>query len=63
MDFKRAAEYTVRLSNTRFQNAIKAYGKPSSCRVVGSNNHAIAVWADRGIWIELWRHGAPTAAA
>jgi hypothetical protein len=56
-NFKRAGEYTVRLSNTRFQDAIKAYGEPSSCRVVGSKNHAIAAWANRGIWIDLWTYG------
>jgi hypothetical protein len=56
-NFQRAGEYTVRLLNTRFEDAIRAYGAPSSCRVVGSNNHAIAVWADRGIWIDLWTYG------
>lgn len=56
-NFQRAGEYTVRLSNTRFEDAIKAYGKPSSCRLVGGVNHAIAVWSDRGIWIELWTYG------
>jgi hypothetical protein len=25
--------------------------------VVGSKNHAVAVWADRGIWMDLWTYG------
>jgi len=56
--FQRAGEYTVRLRNTEFEDAISAYGRPSSCRVVGSANHAVATWADRGIWIDLWTLGA-----
>jgi hypothetical protein len=60
-DFKRAGEYTVRLSNTRLQDAIDAYGAPSSCRVVGSSNHVVAAWSDRGIWIDNWTYGGMPA--
>jgi hypothetical protein len=56
-NFQRAGEYTVRQTNTLYADAIAAYGRPSSCRVVGSNNHAIATWAARGIRIELWTYG------
>jgi hypothetical protein len=56
--FKRAGEYTVRLRNTYLQDAINAYGAPSKCRVVDSNNHVITTWAIRGIWIEAWTYGA-----
>lgn len=55
--FQRAGEYTLRLRNTRFQDAIAAWGEPGSCRVVGSSNHAIATWPDRGIRVELWTYG------
>lgn len=55
--FKRAGEYTVRVRNTYLQDAIDAYGTPSKC-VVKSNNHVIATWASRGIWIEAWTYGA-----
>jgi hypothetical protein len=54
--FQRAGEYTVR-RNARLQDAIKAYDEPSTCRVVGSENHAVAHWADRGIWIDAWTYG------
>jgi hypothetical protein len=55
--FQKAGEYTVRIRNTRFQDAIDAWGKPSSCRVAGPNNHAVAGWAERGIWVDLWTYG------
>jgi hypothetical protein len=55
--FQRAGHYTVRLGNKRFQDAISAWGQPGSCRVVGSSNHAIATWPDRGIWVDLWTYG------
>lgn len=61
MTFKRAGEYTVRLRNTYLQDAIDAYGEPSGCRVVDSNDHVIATWASRGIWIEAWTYGAMPA--
>jgi hypothetical protein len=54
--FQRAGEYTIR-GNTRLQDAITAYGEPSSCRVMGSNNHVVARWVDRGIWIDAWTYG------
>jgi hypothetical protein len=54
--FQRAGEYTIR-RNTRLQDAIKAYGEPSTCRVVGSQNHAVVRWPDRGIWIDAWTYG------
>jgi hypothetical protein len=56
-NFQHAGEYTIRLRNKRFEDAIAAYGEPSECRVQGSPNHAVATWADRGIWIELWTYG------
>jgi hypothetical protein len=55
--FQRAGEYTVRIRNTRLRNAINAYGKPTSCRVIGSDNHVVAVWESRGIWIDAWTYG------
>ena len=58
-NFQRAGEYTVRTGsrNTYLQAAIDAYGRPSSCKVVGSNNHVVATWAARGIWIDAWTYG------
>lgn len=54
--FQRAGEYTIRRDN-RLQAAIKAYGQPTSCRVVGSRNHVVARWPQRGIWIDAWTYG------
>jgi hypothetical protein len=54
--FQRAGEYTIR-RNKRLQDAIKAYGQPTSCRVVGSNNHVVARWPERGISIDAWTYG------
>lgn len=58
-NFQRAGEYTYRYGrrNTRLQDAIRAYGRPSSCKAVGSNNHAVVSWASRGIWIDAWTYG------
>ncbi len=56
-NFQRAGEYTIRLRNQRLENAIAAYGEPSSCRTRGSSNHVVATWADRGIWIDAWTYG------
>src|SRR3990170_1065255 len=55
--FQRAGEYSVRGRNTYLQDAIEAYGRPTSCRVVGSNNHVVATWGDRGIWVDAWTYG------
>ena len=55
--FQRGGEYTVRGRNTYLQDAINAYGQPSNCRVVGSNNHVMANWSSRGIWIDAWTNG------
>jgi hypothetical protein len=57
----RAGEYTARARNTRLRNAITAYGAPPSCRVVGSNNHVVAAWPERGIWIDAWTYGGMPA--
>jgi len=55
--FQRAGEYVVRLENKEFADAIASYGRPSSCRVVDSAQHAVATWADRGFLIDLWTYG------
>ena len=55
--FKHAGEYFLRLRNTHLQDAIDAYGKPSGCRVVGSNKHVVETWASRGIWIDARTYG------
>jgi hypothetical protein len=60
--FQRAGEYTVRRSlsydspqHTRLQNAIDAYGPPSSCKISYSRSYmvsyAVVTWATRGIRI------------
>jgi hypothetical protein len=55
-NFQRAGTYTIGLRNKRFEDAIAAYGEPTGCRAHGSS-HAVATWADRGIWVELWTYG------
>ena len=55
--FQRAGEYVVRLDNKRLQDAIKAYGKPTGCRVLDSSSHVAATWADRGILIDARTYG------
>jgi hypothetical protein len=59
--FQKVGEYTVRATpgraTTRFADAIHAWGEPSSCHVEGSDNHATAAWASRGIWTDLWTYG------
>ena len=59
--FQRAGNYTTRGDNTSVQSAIKAYGRPSSCRVVGSSNHAVFRWQRRGIVIDAWTYGGMPA--
>jgi hypothetical protein len=49
--FQRAGEYTVRRSNNFLQDAIDAYGPPSSCKINGSRSYGVATWATRGIRI------------
>ena len=55
--FQRAGEYTVRGSNTLLQDAIDAYGAPSSCKVGGSSSYGVATWATRGIRIDAATYG------
>jgi hypothetical protein len=51
--FQRAGEYSTSLGrNTYLQDAIEAFGPASGCRVVGKDNHVVATWASRGIWID-----------
>jgi len=60
--FQRAGEYTVRLRNKEFEDAINAYGRPSSCRVVGSVQHAVATWLTAGFGSTSGRtEGCPRA--
>jgi hypothetical protein len=52
-NFQRAGEYTVRSQNTHLEDAIAAYGEPTTCQVV-SSSHVVATWAERHIWISAW---------
>jgi hypothetical protein len=58
--FQRAGEYTVRVgsdeSNARFENAIQAYGKPTTCRTTDPT-FAVARWPSRGIRMTLATYG------
>jgi hypothetical protein len=55
--FQHVGEYTIRAANTRFADAIAGWGNAGSCKVAGSDDHAVATWPERGIWVDLWTYG------